>query len=154
MKYAIRFFVVFVAITLSSLVLAAGHMSEDQQSVWKTVSDSWADEVAENGNWPGQYVHEDAHSWGPSWPAPRGAESIASWSRFNNESSETMQYELFPLNVTVAGDTAVVHYGVVSVAADYQGKRERSSEGLVETLVRTDSGWKFIGLTSFEIGTD
>ena len=64
MKYAIQSLVVVIAMTFSTLVLAAGHMSEDQKGVWKTVTDSWADEVAENGKWPTEYVHEDAHSWG------------------------------------------------------------------------------------------
>jgi len=154
MKYAIRSFLILVAITSSSFVLAAGHMSEDQQGVWKTVTDSWADETAENGKWPSEYVHEDAHSWGATWPAPRDSDSIASWSRFNDESGGTAKYELFPMTVTVAGDTAVVYYGVVSVRTNYEDKRERSSEGLIETLVRTDAGWKFIGLTSFEMGSD
>lgn len=58
------------------------------------------------------------------------------------------------MNVTVAGDTAVFYHGVVSVSANYEDKRERSCEGLIETLVRSDAGWKFIGLTSFEMGAD
>lgn len=154
MKNAIRYFLACVVMAFSGLAFSDGHMSEEQQSVWKTVTDSWADDVAENGKWPTEYVHGDAHSWGATWPAPRGAESIASWSRFDDESSETMKYELFPMTITVAEDTAVVYYGVVTVSTDHAGKRQRSSEGLIETLVKTDAGWKFLGLTSFEMSSE
>lgn len=154
MKNTIRFLAVFMLIAFSSVAYSAGHMSDDQKAVWKVVADSWADDVAENGKWPNEYIHEDAHSWGPTWPAPRDAESIASWSRFDSESGDTIKYELFPITITVVDDTAVAYYGMVTVSTDYQGKRERSSGGLIETLVRTDAGWKFIGLTSFEMDSD
>ncbi|MDX1625272.1 MAG: hypothetical protein R3323_02055 [Wenzhouxiangellaceae bacterium] len=141
-----------LALLLSLPAAAMDHWSEAQKSVWDVVSASWEDDAGETGKWPGEYLHELAHSWSAGWPSPRDTVSIASWSRFGDESSDTLKYELFPLEVTVVGDTAVVHYGVVTVTSDHDGKRSREAEGLVETLTRTDDGWKFLGLTSFDIG--
>ena len=76
------------------------------------------------------------------------------WSRFSDQSNTTLMYELFPAAIVVVGDTAVVHYSAVQVSENYEKKRERSSEGLVETLVRDGNTWKFLSLTSFDIDSD
>ncbi|NKI34779.1 SnoaL-like domain-containing protein [Wenzhouxiangella sp. XN79A] len=133
---------------------AAGPMGEDETAVWSVIEASWEDETGETGAWPSEYIHDDAHGWGAEWPMPRDAESLANWSRFGAESGQSLIYELFPMNVTVSGDTAVVYYASVQVRENHEDERERTSTGLVETLVRTDAGWKFIGLTSFELGDD
>lgn len=135
-----------------SVALASDHMSEAQAEVWGVVAASWDDETKETGAWPGEYVHEDAHSWGAEWPVPRDAASMTAWSRFGEGYNQTLNYELFPLQVTVAGDTAVVYYFSVQVTENGDDERERETTGLVETLVRTDAGWKFIGLSSFSQG--
>lgn len=133
---------------------ADDHMNEAQAEVWSVVAASWDDETKETGAWPGEYLHPDAHSWGSEWPMPRDADSISNWARFGAESGKTLTYELFPMSVSVAGDTAVVYYATVRVGEDHEGKRERESTGLIETLVRTDDGWKFFGLTSFDMDDD
>lgn len=135
-----------------SLALANEHMSDEQMEVWEVVAASWEDETNETGAWPGEYVHEDAHSWSTEWPVPRDATSMAAWSRFSEDYNQTLNYELFPLQVTVAGDTAVVYYFSVQVTESGDDERERSTTGLVETLVQTDAGWKFVGLSSFTQG--
>lgn len=147
-------FLLFGAVAFTPVAEAAEHMSESESEVWAVVAASWEDETNETGAWPSEYLHEDARGWGAEWPMPRDAESIANWSRFGAESGESLVYELFPMNVTVSGDTAVVYYASVQVREDHEEKRERTSTGLVETLARTNAGWKFIGLTSFEIGGD
>ena len=35
----------------------------EQTAVWKVVSQSWADEAAQNGKWPGSYVDDNVISW-------------------------------------------------------------------------------------------
>ena len=133
---------------------AAEPMSEAESEVWAVVAQSWVDETEETGAWPSEYLHDDAHSWGAEWPMPRDAESIVNWARAGAAASDTLVYELFPMAVTVTGDTAVAYYSAVQVTEDYEGKRERETTGLVETLVRTEAGWRFVGLTSFEMGDD
>jgi hypothetical protein len=53
----------------------------------------------------------------------------------------------------VVGTTAVVSYNSVVVGENYEKKRERSAGGLIETLVYDGKTWKFLSLTSFEIGS-
>ncbi len=130
----------------------AGAWSDDQKAVWNVIERSWKDEVAKNSKWPANYVHDDAVSWGASWPMPRGKESMVKWSRFGDSAGSTLEYELMPAKVVVSGDTAVAHYAVVSVGENYEKKRERTTEGLIEVLVRDGTSWKFLSLTSFEIG--
>jgi hypothetical protein len=142
---------IFGAVAFIPVAQAAGHMSEAEAEVWAVVAASWEDETNETGAWPSDYLHEDAHGWGAEWPMPRDAASITKWARFGAESGESLAYELFPMKVTVSGDTAIAYYASVTVRENHEEKRERESSGLVETLVRTESGWKFIGLTSFEI---
>jgi len=134
---------------LTSAALAANHMSEEEQAVWAVVAASWEAESSEDGSWPGDYMHDSGVSWTDEWPGVRDAESVASWSRFGEQRRQTLNYELFPHRVVVEGDTAVAMYSfvqVVQMGEDY----ERESSGLVETLVRTDDGWKFLALTGFD----
>jgi len=140
-------------LTLVSLttVAMADDWSKDQTAVWSVVSQSWEDEVARNGKWPADYIHEDVVAWGVSWPQPRHGASMIKWSRFNEQVDKTLIYELFPVAVVVVGDTAVVNYNVVMMAENYEAKRKRSSQGLIETLVRDGQTWKFLSLTSFDI---
>jgi len=129
-------------------------MGEAESEVWAVVAQSWVDETQETGAWPSEYLHEDAHSWGAEWPMPRDAESIVNWARALAAASDTLVYELFPMAVTVTGDTAVAYYSAVQITENSEGERERETTGLVETLVRTEAGWRFLGLTSFEMGDD
>ena len=148
--------VVFAIFALSLIPTAtvAQAWDEEQQAVWKYVAQSWVDDAARNGKWPSEYIHEDILSWSANWPAPRRAASIKKWSRFNDESNKTLIYELFPAAIAVVGDTAVVHYSVVTVTENHEGKRERENQGIMETLVRDGKDWKFLGLGSFEMDSD
>jgi hypothetical protein len=149
-KIILRLASILALVSLTTFVMA-DDWSKEQTAVWSTVSQSWADEVGKNGKWPSDFIHKDAVSWGVSWPQPRDAASLTKWSRFGDETSTTLIYELFPVSVVVVGDTAVVNYNAVSVGEDHEKKRERSSTGLIETLVYDGKSWKFLSLTSFEI---
>ena len=145
---------VFVALCLLVGVSYAD-MNEAQQSVWEVIEQSWADEVAKNGKWPADYVHDEVVNWGEEWPTPRRKASMMKWSRFADESERnTLIYELFPAAIVVVGDTAVVNYNVVTISEDAKKERERESTGLVETLVRDGNTWKFLGLTGFTRDSD
>jgi len=141
------------------LILLIAHPSQaadwdrQQTSVWKVVAQSWVDDTAGNGKWPGKYVDEHAASWNASWPVPRGKASIEKWSRFGAENSKMLQYELFPQAIVVKNDTAVVHYSVVTVSENHEQKRKRDQTGNIETLVRDGKTWKFVSLTSFDQGS-
>ena len=53
--------------------------------------------------------------------------------------------------ITVAGNTAVIHYPVVQVSQCGREKPDREATGTVETLVRQGGDWKFLSTTSFDM---
>jgi ketosteroid isomerase-like protein len=67
------------------------------------------------------------------------------WDRFDNEQGKIVAHDLYPLEIVVEGDTAVVDYFYSSA---YQNKKDevKTSHGrYTEVLIRTEDGWKFIG---------
>ena len=153
MRKVLIMFVVFVAMSVVSVTGMAGSWDDEQAAVWDKVAQSWVDDAAGNGKWPDEYIHEGVLSWSANWPAPQRAASVKKWKRFNDEWNKTIIYELFPAAISVVGNTAVVHYSVVSVSESKEGKRKRESQGIMETLVREGGEWKYLGLGSFEIGS-
>lgn len=124
--------------------------SAEQSEVWGVVAQSWVDDVAQNNKWPADYVVDNVLSWNVAYPSPRDKKSLIKWSRFGDSQSKTLQYENTPVGISIHGDTAVVMYTHVSVSQSGKDTPERDISASVETLVRTDDGWKFIGLTGFD----
>lgn len=75
MKIIIRLASMLAFVSMTTVTMAADQ-SKGQTAVWSIVLQSWADEVAQNGNWPANYVHDDVVGWGKSWSQPKGAESM------------------------------------------------------------------------------
>lgn len=138
----------------ASVAAQAPIWSPEQTAVWSVVTQSWADEAAKNGRWPGDYVHDRVIAWDANWPMPRDKASIEKWSRFQDGQSQTLEYDLAPVAITMAGDTAVVHYTGVSVSQRAQDEPEREMFGAVETLVRSQGTWKFLSVSGFDLGDD
>jgi len=44
--------------------------NKSQMEVWEVVQQSWVDDVAENGNWPANYVHNNYVTWGADSGGP------------------------------------------------------------------------------------
>lgn len=154
MKHTIMVAAALTAALPASAAAQAPTWSSEQTAVWNVVSQSWADEVARNGRWPSSYVHDRVVAWDSSWPLPRYKASIERWSRFQDKQRQTLEYELAPAAITIAGDTAVVHYTGVSMSQRAQDKPEREMFGAVETLVRSGGAWKFLSVTGFDLEKD
>jgi len=134
--------------------------SAEQTAVWTVISRSWTDEIARNGRWPGQYVHQNMVSWGSDWPMPRYRDSVERWSRYYDQQSRVLQHEISPAAITISGNTAVVHYTAVSMRqrevprGEAPPAPEREAVGIVETLVRDGANWRFLSSASFPVGTN
>ena len=82
---------------------------------------------------------------GVSAPAPRSKSSTRMWDRFNNEQGKIVAHELYPLEIVVEGDTAIVHYLFSSAYEDKKGDVETTHGRYTDILVRTKDGWMFLG---------
>ncbi len=124
--------------------------NEAQSEVWALVEQSWVDDVAENGKWPSDYIHDKYVQWGDDVAAPQYKDAAIAWSRFGDESTNTLMYEVSPAAIVVEGDTAVLHYNVTTVTEDSSGKRTRNVGRIIEVLVRDGRSWKWLAGVGYE----
>lgn len=121
-----------------------------QSEVWALVQQSWVDDVAENGKWPADYVLDNYVAWGDSSGGARYKEAAIAWSRFGDESNDTLMYEVSPVAIAIEKDTAVVHYYVTTITKDSSGKRSRNVGRITEVLVRSGRTWKWLSGVNYE----
>lgn len=126
--------------------------SAEQTEAWKVIQQSWVDDVAQNGKWPANYADPQMVVWSSEFAAPRGKDSAVRWTKFQNGQGKVIQYELSPQSISLSGDTAVVTYALTIVSQRGTDKPDWGKEAIVETLVRTTTGWKFLSSTSFALG--
>ncbi len=126
--------------------------SAEQTDAWKVIQQSWADDVAQNGKWPAIYADPQMVTWSSEFAAPRGKDSAVRWTKFQTTQGKVIQYELSPQSISLSGDTAVVTYALTIVTQRGTDKPDWGKEAIVETLVRSGTGWKFLSSTSFALG--
>ena len=161
MKHNFHFLSLVAGLAASSVAVAQPpSWSPEQTAVWSVIDRSWSDEVARNGRWPEQYAHPNMVSWGADWPLPRYRDSVTRWTRYYDRQGRILQYELSPAAITLAGNTAVVHYTAVTMfqrdvpRGETPPEPHRDADGVVETLVREGGEWRFLSSASYPIGDD
>lgn len=141
-----------IGVCLSGAAFAqAPSWNAEQTAVWKVVSQSWADEAAQNGKWPGSYVDDNVISWSQENPMPSYKDSLVNWSRFNESQYKTIHYDISPAAIAIRGDTAVVNYVAINVSQRGTDKPDRDVNAIIETLVRDGNSWKFLSTSSFKL---
>jgi ketosteroid isomerase-like protein len=137
------------AITVTALLLAGTAIAQDEHKdetdVWIAVEAQW--DANENGdkNWIDRMLMDSFYAWSKGTPAPRSKSSTRMWDRFDSEQGKIVAHELYPLEIVVEGDTAIVHY-LYSSAYQSKEKDVKTTHGrYTDILVRTEDGWKFIG---------
>lgn len=146
---------VFNLIMTSVLMLAAGivfaqatpaNPVDDQADVWAQIEAQWNAEEKGDNKWMDRVLTDDFSGWSKESPAPRGKASTKMWDRFNDEVSQMVAHELYPLSIVVHDDVAIAHYMFTSAnkSKSKDGKIETSNGRYTDILVRTDDGWKFI----------
>ena len=118
----------------------------DQADDWAQIEGQWNAVEKGDSKWIDKMLTDEFSGWGSDSPAPRNKASTRMWTRFNNELTQMVAHELYPLSIIVRNDIAVAHYLYTSAT------KQKTKEGKIETvngrytdiLVRTDDGWKFI----------
>ncbi|MBT8100488.1 MAG: nuclear transport factor 2 family protein [Gammaproteobacteria bacterium] len=144
-------------ITAATVLLAAASTnaqmpswSDAQKEVWGVVSQSWVDDVAENGKWPADFVHQNYAGIGANAIVPRMRDETIRWSKFGDDSNSIIMYSITPMAIQMAGNTAVAFYTAETVTENTEGERDRDVAIIVETLVRDGRAWKFLAGVNFE----
>jgi len=134
---------VAVAATASAQEATTTQVNE-HADVWSVVEQQWNAQEDGDKRWIDRLLTDDFSGWGKSSPAPRGKASTKMWNRFNEQVSQMVQHELYPLSITVNGDVGIVHYLYTTAVEDKDGKIETSNGRYTDILLRTDDGWKFV----------
>ncbi len=149
------FGLVSVALAVATAAQAqAPSWNKTQAKVWEYVQQSWVDDVAKNGKWPGDYTHDNAVSWGADWPFTQDKASWEKWTRMRDKGNTTVMYEISPNAIAVAGETAVVHYTAVIVTENSEGEYDRNVIAIAETLVLDDGEWSYLSSVDFPLKLD
>lgn len=137
------------AISVTALLLSGAAIAQDERDdgtdVWIAVEAQW--DAEENGDkkWIDRMLAEGFYGWTKVSPAPRSKSSTRMWDRFNDEQGEMIAHELYPLEIVVEGNTAIVHYLYTSAYQSKDGEIETNNGRFTDILVRMDDGWRFLG---------
>lgn len=130
----------------------AQHWSDKQTEVWQAVAGSWERNV-DNGAWHTDML-ANSYGWGGNGVVPNSRQDIQRASGIFGAEGKVLNYRLSPMNISVHGDTALVHYFAEIVETDHKGDRENNTERCSDTLVKDDGRWKFLGWGCASIGND
>ena len=143
-----------VAILASTLLLASGNAiaqdsaddqaANDQAAVWSAVESIWAAEESGDNKWVEEMLSADFVGWPNNSPAPRTKSSVRMWNNFDQDQTNRITHELYPLSIVVHGEMAVVHYLYTNAVQTKDKKTDISSGRYTDVLVRDDGAWKFI----------
>jgi len=142
-KYWLGTILIGSFLLVSGTAIAQGS-ADDQAAVWTAVEAVWAAEERGDDEWIETMLSADFMGWPNSSPAPRSKSSTRNWNSFEQDQTNGVMHELYPLSIVVHGDMAIVHY-LYTNAVQTRGKQVEVSNGrYTDVLVRDDGAWKFI----------
>ena len=126
-------------ILVGSFLLASGTAiaqgsADDQVAVWEAVEAIWVAEESGDDKWIETMLSADFMGWPNNSPAPRSKSSTRTWSSFNQDQTNGVTHELYPLSIVVHGDMAIVHY-LYTNAVQARDKKISVSNGRFVYLV-------------------
>lgn len=131
--------------TMATAEDAPNDAPDDATKVWIAVEALWEAEENSDEDWIDRMLTSNFYGWGRSSPAPRSKSSTQKWDRFADQQGKMVEHELYPLEIVIHENTAIVHYLYSSAFRSKDGKVETSNGRYTDILVRTESGWQFIG---------
>jgi ketosteroid isomerase-like protein len=117
---------------------------DDQAAVWSAVETIWTAQESDDDDWVEEMLSADFMGWPNNSPAPRSKSSVRMWNRFDQEQTNGITHELYPLSIVVHGDMAIVHYLYTNAVQTKSKQTDVSSGRYTDVLVRDDGAWKFI----------
>ena len=118
--------------------------SPEQQEIWKLEEQQWKMAAAEDDSWMDTMVHPNLRFWETGGPMPRDRNSLKHWARHNNDGSNVLEQELFPISVTITGNVAVVQYHYMIARENLKKERETVTGHYTDVLIKENGKWLFI----------
>ena len=118
--------------------------ADDHAAVWAAVERIWTATERGDDDWVDTMLSADFVGWPNNSPAPRSRGSVRMWNSFDQEQSDGVRHELYPLSIVVHGDMAVVHYLYTNAVQTRDKKINVTNGRYTDVLVRDDGDWKFI----------
>ena len=136
-------------VLIGSFLLASGTAiaqgsADDQIAVWEAVEALWVAEESGDDKWVESMLSADFMGWPNNSPAPRDKSSTRNWNSFEQDQTNGVAHELYPLSIVVHGDMAIVHYLYTNAVQTRDKKIGVSNGRYTDVLVRDDGAWKFI----------
>jgi len=122
-----------------------GQWSKKQLEVWETVIDyskASSDRDLEKYR---KYWHHDFIGWHQGWENPTNYQERVEGLKNYFSATESVMYELEPLNIKVLGEVAIVQYkNRMVVRTKKSGEEEYSISKWTDILVREKGKWRLI----------
>lgn len=138
-----------LAVSAAALLLCGAVSAQDERDdatdVWIAVEAQW--DAVEKGDdtWIDERLMDEFYGWRKNSPAPRSKASTRKWDRFNATQGKSVAHELYPLEIVIHEDTAIVHYLYTTAFEEKDGEVKVNRGRFTDILVRTDDGWRFLG---------
>lgn len=75
---------------------------------------------------------------------PQNKASLTRWNRYGDSNSTILEQELFPISITITGNTAVVQYRYMIARENYKKERQTVSGRYTDVLIKEGGKWMFI----------
>lgn len=137
--------IAWLATALVPAAAQAQTWNAEQTAAWEVSAATWERDLNKDSAWINDTTHASVSAWGMDYPAPRGRGSLHRWAQHGQSTSTMLMYDLSPLAVAIAGDTALVHYYYSTASKSAEGKNETTHGRCSDTLVRDGGKWVFLG---------
>jgi hypothetical protein len=137
--------VVFISLILCGIIVfwgtqvSADEWTSAQKEVWKAIENAW--EGLKLGKVPVTTYVEGSLEWWTDRVEPVGGDKLKRnyerWLAYD----KPVSYELKPLKILIYGNVAIVFY-----LSKWKGKKIGGDDRSMETWVKQDNKWKFLGL--------
>jgi ketosteroid isomerase-like protein len=124
--------------------------SPEQQEIWRLEDQSWKMGAAKDLTWIDTMVHPNISFWEISSPAPQNKASLSRWAKYGSTASTVLEYEIFPISVTITGNVAVAQYSYLVASENYKKERETVTGRWTDVFIKEDGRWLFIAFAGGE----
>jgi len=118
--------------------------SAEQQEIWKIEEQQWQMAKDKDLTWIDKMVHPNLSYWDVDQPSPQNKASLTRWNRYNSGNATVLEQELYPISITITGNTAVVQYRYSIARENLKKERETFSGRYTDVLVKEGGKWLFL----------